>query len=124
VRCEQRKQECIYQKHKKRGPKPKATSGRKTKPKKRARSLSTNISNGRLKGKTKQRKLDQDYDDEEDEDCEDYGNVPTKLEIVPQGEVQVWIVMANSENEVSFLMDPSLTVEKVKQQLIKNSIHT
>jgi len=121
VRCEQRKQECIYQKHKKRGPKPKSNPGRKSKTK-RPRSLSTKLSNGRLKGTAKRRKIDEDYDYEEDEDYEECGNTSTKLEIVPrEGEVQIWVVMPNSEDEVSYLFDPSLTIENVKQRLLESS---
>jgi len=130
VRCEQRKQECVYQKHKKRGPKPKVKSlGGKSKSKKRSRSGNLNTS---IRGKTKRRKLADEYEDDDDdedyeigENCsgENFGDNFTETlsrRMEPRQQVQVWIVMPHLEEEISLCFDPSLTIENVKQYLIDN----
>jgi len=130
VRCEQRKQECVYQKHKKRGPKPKVKSlGGKSKSKKRSRSGNLNTS---IRGKTKRRKLADEYEDDDDdedyeigENCsgENFGDNFTETlsrRMEPRQQVQVWIVMPHLEEEISLYFDPALTIENVKQYLIDN----
>jgi len=123
VRCEQRKQECVYQKHKKRGPKPKTKSlGGKNKSKKRGRSGNLN---GNLKGKTKRRKLADEYEDDDDDEDYEIGesgdNFGENLSrhVEPRVQVQVWIVMAHQQ-QISLFFDSLLTIENVKQYLIDN----
>jgi len=114
LRCEQRKQECVYQKHKKRGPKPRTKSLRQgQKPNKRSRSSELNL-NGKLKGKLKRRKLEEDYEANDDDEYEDMSNLETR------SVVKVRIIWINSQEQISLFFEPSVTLENIKQNIIAN----
>jgi len=111
VRCEQRKQECVYQEHKKRGPKPKSKSQNKScnTSNKRVRSASMNE---KMKGRIKRCKVDAEY--------EDNGIVDDYFEI-PNDKILVWIVMKNTSEKVFTYLDPFSTIETVKQYIIEKN---